>query len=76
VPELRGLNSVEREVADLIAGGWSDDVIGARLSFVEATVVKVVGRVFEKLGLEPVADPARRAYAMLSLAADRPRSPS
>ena len=73
VPELRGLNRVEREVVDLVAGGWPDDAIAARLWFGEATVVKVVGEVFEKLGLEPVPDPARRAYAMLSLAADRTR---
>lgn len=76
VPELRGLNRVEREVVDLVAGGWSNEVIAARLWFSEATVVRVVGEVFEKLGLEPVADPARRAHAMLTLAADRTRPPS
>ncbi|GLY81349.1 hypothetical protein [Actinoallomurus iriomotensis] len=74
--ELRRLGRVEREVVDLLAAGWPDDVIAARLWFEEATVVRLVGEIFEKLGLEPAADPARRARAVLALAAGRPRPPS
>ncbi|GLY83291.1 DNA-binding response regulator [Actinoallomurus iriomotensis] len=76
VPELRSLGTVEREVVRLVAEGWSDDAIAARLWFDEATVVKVVTEVFTKLGLEPEADTTRRAFAVLSRAAERTSPPS
>lgn len=63
---LRELTTREREVLALMAEGRSNGAIARRLSVTEAAVVKHVGNIFGKLGLEPAEDDHRRVMAVLA----------
>ncbi|MFJ8039834.1 response regulator [Kitasatospora sp. NPDC096147] len=62
---LGRLTPREREVLGLMAEGWNNQSIAARLSVTEASVVKHSGNIFMKLDLDP-AEGNRRVLAVLA----------
>src|SRR5205807_2162812 len=62
---LEQLTSREREVLTLMAEGRSNAAIARRLSVTEAAVLKHIGNIFGKLGLQPASADHRRVRAVL-----------
>lgn len=60
-PELLGLSAREFEVAGLIAAGWTNKEIAARLGIALSTVKEHVHRILQKTGL-PGRAAVARAY--------------
>jgi len=56
----------ERDVIALMAEGRSNGAIARRLAVTQAAVVKHVGNIFSKLGLEPADEDHRRVLAVLA----------
>jgi DNA-binding NarL/FixJ family response regulator len=63
---LEELTAREREVLALMAEGRSNAAIARRLVVTEAAVLKHVGNIFGKLGLQPAVDDHRRVCAVLA----------
>jgi DNA-binding NarL/FixJ family response regulator len=63
---LEQLTEREREVLALMAEGYSNQAIAARMSLSEKTIESYNGAVFGKLALEPAPDVHRRVLAVLT----------
>ncbi|WP_441344314.1 response regulator [Pseudonocardia sp. TRM90224] len=68
---LATLTNREREVLGLVAEGYSNAAIAARLVVTEAAVNKHIGNIFTKLGFAPGEDRNRRVLATLTYLRDR-----
>lgn len=68
---LGDLSPREREVLAIIAEGWSNQAVAARLNITLRTVEHHVASIFSKLGLAATADEHRRVRAVLAYL-DRP----
>ncbi|QIK64806.1 response regulator transcription factor [Leucobacter viscericola] len=62
--ELTALTSRERDVIELLASGRTNEQIASELFVTPTAVVKHIGNIFTKLGLQP-ADGNRRVLAVL-----------
>lgn len=67
---LATLSNREREVLGLVAEGYSNAAIAAKLVISEAAVNKHVGNIFTKLGFTPGDDRNRRVLATLTYLRD------
>ena len=63
---LEALTEREREVLALMAEGYSNQAIAARMSLSEKTIESYNGAIFGKLALEPAPDVHRRVLAVLT----------
>jgi DNA-binding NarL/FixJ family response regulator len=68
---LGTLSAREREVLSLVAQGWSNAAVSARLVVAERTVETHMRSIFQKLGLHDSDDTHRRVLAVLAYLTDR-----
>jgi DNA-binding NarL/FixJ family response regulator len=67
---LGTLSAREREVLSLVAQGWSNAAVSARLVVAERTVETHMRSIFQKLGLRDSDDTHRRVLAVLAYLTD------